>query len=167
MIYTLKFGYEVNSFLKAKMNKQFLLTCTQNILFMATSRTIYLGELRTENEHIRSGQKLITDAPVDNQGKGEAFSPTDLVATALSDCMLTIMGIKARDKGLDLAGTTVETTKIMSAEPRRIGEIVIEFTFPKNDFSEKDRAILVAVTKTCPVALSLHPDVKQTIKFNW
>jgi len=81
--------------------------------------------------------------------------------------MLTIMGIKARDKGLDLAGTTVETTKIMSAEPRRIGEIVIEFTFPKNDFSEKDRAILVAVTKTCPVALSLHPDVKQTIKFNW
>jgi len=149
------------------MNKQFLLTCTQNILFMATSRTIYLGELRTENEHIRSGQKLITDAPVDNQGKGEAFSPTDLVATALSDCMLTIMGIKARDKGLDLAGTTVETTKIMSAEPRRIGEIVIEFTFPKNDFSEKDRAILVAVTKTCPVALSLHPDVKQTIKFNW
>jgi len=134
---------------------------------MATSRTIYLGELRTENEHIRSGQKLITDAPVDNQGKGEAFSPTDLVATALSDCMLTIMGIKARDKGLDLTSTTVETTKIMSAEPRRIGEIVIEFTFPKNDFSEKDKVILEAVTKTCPVALSLHPDIKQTVKFNW
>jgi uncharacterized OsmC-like protein len=134
---------------------------------MVTSRTIYLGELRTDNEHIRSGQKLITDAPVDNQGKGEAFSPTDLVATALSDCMMTIMGIKARDKGLDLTGTTIETTKIMSSEPRRIGEIVVKITFPKNDFSGKDKAILEAVTKTCPVALTLHPDVKQTVKFNW
>jgi len=134
---------------------------------MATSRTIYLGELRTENEHIRSGKKLITDAPVDNQGKGEAFSPTDLVATALSDCIMTIMGIKARDKGLDLTGTTIETTKIMSPEPRRIAEIVVEITFPKNDFSEKDKVILAAVSKTCPVALSLHPDVKQTVKFNW
>lgn len=134
---------------------------------MATSRTIYLGELRTENEHIRSGQKIITDAPVDNQGKGEAFSPTDLVATALSDCMMTIMGIKARDKGLDLRGTIIETTKIMASEPRRIGEIVVEITFPKNDFSEKDKIILEAVTKTCPVALSLHPEIKQTVRFNW
>jgi putative redox protein len=135
---------------------------------MATSRTIYLGELRTENEHIRSGQKLITDAPIDNQGKGEAFSPTDLVATALSDCMMTIMGIKARDKGLDLTDTTIETTKIMSSEqPRRIDEIIVEFTFPKNNFSEKDKVILEAVSKTCPVALSLHPDIKQTIKYNW
>jgi len=135
---------------------------------MATSRTIYLGELRTENEHIRSGQKLITDAPVDNQGKGEAFSPTDLVATALSDCMMTIMGIKARDKGLDLRDTTIETTKIMSSEqPRRIDEIIVEFTFPKNNFSEKDQVILEAVAKTCPVALSLHPSIKQSVKFNW
>ena len=134
---------------------------------MATSRTIYLGELRTENEHIRSGQKLITDAPVDNQGKGEAFSPTDLVATALSDCMMTIIGIKARDKGLDLTGTTIETTKIMSSEPRRIGEVIVEFTFPKNNFSEKDKAILELVAKTCPVALSMHPDIKQTVKYNW
>jgi len=135
---------------------------------MATSRTIYLGELRTENEHIRSGQKLITDAPVDNQGKGEAFSPTDLVATALCDCMMTIMGIKARDKGLDLTDTTIETTKIMSSEqPRRIDEIIIEFTFPKNNFSEKDQVILEAVAKTCPVALSLHPSIKQSVKFNW
>lgn len=134
---------------------------------MATSRTSYPGELRTVNEHIRSGQKLITDAPVDNQGKGEAFSPTDLVATALADCMMTIIGIKARDKGLDLTGTTIETTKIMTAEPRRIGEIIVEFTFPKNNFSAKEKAIFEAVTKTCPVALSLHPDVKQTVKFNW
>ena len=88
---------------------------------MATSNTVYLGDLRTENKHIQSGQKLITDAPVDNQGKGEAFSPTDLVATALSDCMMTIIGIKARDKGLDVAGTTIETTKVMVSDPRRIG----------------------------------------------
>ena len=134
---------------------------------MATSRTTYLGELRTENEHIRSGVKIITDAPVDNQGRGEAFSPTDLVATALADCMITIMGIKAREKGLDLNGTILETTKIMSSEPRRIGEIIIEITFPKNDFSDKDKAILTAITKSCPVALSLHPEVKQTINLNW
>ena len=134
---------------------------------MATSNTVYLGELRTENKHIQSGQKLITDAPIDNQGKGEAFSPTDLVATALSDCMMTIIGIKARDKGIDMVGTTIETTKIMVSDPRRIGEIIVEFTVPKNDFSEKDNTIFEAVTKTCPVALSLHPDVKQTVKFNW
>ena len=134
---------------------------------MATSHTTYLGELRTENEHIRSGVKIITDAPVDNQGRGEAFSPTDLVATALADCMITIMGIKAREKGLDLTGTILETTKIMSSEPRRIGEIIVEITFPKNGFSEKDKAIFTAITKSCPVALSLHPDVKQTIILNW
>jgi len=134
---------------------------------MTTSRTVYVGELRTENEHIRSGQKLITDAPVDNQGKGEAFSPTDLVATALSDCIMTIMGIKARDRGLDLAGTTIETTKIMTSEPRRIGEIIVGITFPKRNFSGKDKAILEAVTKTCPVALSLHPEVRQTVIFHW
>ncbi len=134
---------------------------------MATSKTVYLGELRTENIHVYSGQKLITDAPVDNQGKAEAFSPTDLVATALADCMMTIMGIKARDKGLDLVGTTIETTKIMSSDPRRIGEIIVEITFPKNDFSEKDKAIFTAITKSCPVALSLHPDLKQTIRLNW
>jgi len=134
---------------------------------MATSHTVYLGDLRTENEHIQSGQKIISDAPVDNQGKGAAFSPTDLVATALSDCMMTIMGIKARDKNLDLRGTTIETTKIMVSDPRRIGEVIVEFTFPKNNFSEKDKTIFEAVAKTCPVALSLHPDIKQTVKFNW
>ena len=134
---------------------------------MATSQTIYLGELRTENEHLQSGKKILTDAPVDNQGKGEAFSPTDIVATGLSACMMTIMGIKARDKGLDLTGTKIETTKLMSAEPRRIGEIIVEFTFPKGEFTDKDKTILEAVTKTCPVALSLHPEIKQTVIFNW
>ena len=134
---------------------------------MATSHTIYQGELRTENEHIGSGQKLITDAPLDNQGKGEAFSPTDLVATALSDCMMTIIGIKARDKGLDVIGTKIETTKMMASNPRRICEIIVDITFPKNNFSDKDKTIFEAVAKTCPVALSLHPDIKQSVKFNW
>jgi uncharacterized OsmC-like protein len=134
---------------------------------MATSHTVYLGALRTENVHVRSGQKLITDAPVDNQGKGQAFSPTDLVATALSDCMMTIMGIKAAERGIDLTGTTITTTKIMTDFPRRIGEIIIEITFPKNNFSDIDKAIMKAITRSCPVALSLHPDVKQTVTLNW
>ena len=80
---------------------------------------------------------------------------------------MTIMGIKARDKNLDLRGTMIETTKIMVSDPRRIGEVIVEFTFPKNNFSEKDKTIFEAVTKTCPVALSLHPDIQQTVKFNW
>ena len=134
---------------------------------MPTVKTVYLGNLRTENEHLQSGCKLITDAPLDNQGRGEAFSPTDLVATALGDCIMTIMGIKARDKGIDLDGTRIEITKIMNTEPRRIGEIQVTFYFPDKSYAEKDKKLLEAVSKTCPVALSLHPDIRQTIQFNW
>ena len=134
---------------------------------MPTVKTVYLGNLRTENEHLQSGCKLITDAPLDNQGRGEAFSPTDLVATALADCIMTIMGIKARDKGIDLDGTRIEITKIMNTEPRRIGEIQVTFYFPDKSYAEKDKKLLEAVSKTCPVALSLHPDIRQTIQFNW
>ena len=120
---------------------------------MTTTRTIYLGDLRTENIHLQSGCRLITDAPVDNQGRGEAFSPTDLVATALGDCILT--------------GTVVETTKVMNPSPRRIAEIVIDITFPQNNFPERDKRVLEAVVKSCPVALSLHPDIQQTVNFHW
>lgn len=134
---------------------------------MPTVKTVYLGELRTENEHLQSGCKLITDAPLDNQGRGEAFSPTDLVATALGDCIMTIMGIKARDKGIDLDGTRIEITKIMAANPRRIGEIQVIFRFPDKTYSEKDKKLLEAVSKTCPVALSLNPDIKQNVQFIW
>ena len=134
---------------------------------MPTVKTVYLGNLRTENEHLQSGCKLITDAPLDNQGRGEAFSPTDLVATALGDCIMTIMGIKARDKGIDLDSTRIEITKIMNTEPRRIGEIQVTFYFPDKPYAEKDKKLLEAVSKTCPVALSLHPDIRQTIQFNW
>lgn len=134
---------------------------------MTTVKTIYLGDLRTENEHLQSGNKIITDAPTDNQGRGEAFSPTDLLATALGNCIMTIMGIKARDNGIDIIGTEIEVTKIMASDPRRVAEVVVEFTFPQKNYSEEERKLVESVAGTSPVPLSLHPDLKQTIKFNW
>ena len=134
---------------------------------MTTVKTVYLGDLRTENEHLQSGNKIITDAPTDNQGKGEAFSPTDLLATALGNCIMTIMGIKARDNGIDIIGTELEVTKIMASDPRRVAEVVVEFTFPKKNYSEEEKQLIESVAGTSPVPLSLHPDLRQTIKFNW
>ncbi len=134
---------------------------------MATVKTIYLGDLRTENEHLQSGNKILTDAPTDNQGKGESFSPTDMLATALGSCIMTIMGIKARDNGIDIKGTEIEVTKIMASDPRRVAEVVVEFTFPKNNYSEEEKKLIESVAGTSPVPLSLHPELKQTIKFNW
>lgn len=133
---------------------------------MATVETIYLGDLRTEATHVQSGNKIVTDAPTDNNGKGEYFSPTDLVAAALGSCMLTIMGMAANSCGIDIAGTKVSITKVMSASPRRIGEIIVEFNFPGN-YSDKERKILERAGDTCPVAFSLHPDTKQTIRYNY
>ena len=131
---------------------------------MATVETTYLSELRTEVTHLQSGNKLITDAPTDNQGRGEYFSPTDLVATALGSCMITVMGIAARTHNFNIDGTKLVITKIMTKEPpRRIDEIIIELTFPAGNYSEKEKKILEYVVKTCPVALSLHPDLKQTV----
>lgn len=134
---------------------------------MTTVKTVYLGDLRTENEHLQSGNKIITDAPTDNQGKGEAFSPTDLLATALGNCIMTIMGIKARDRGIDIRGTEIEITKIMASSPRRVAEVVVEFTFPKGNYTDEDKQLIESVAGKSPVPLSLHPDLKQTIKFNW
>ena len=131
-----------------------------------TSRVTYLGDLRTECEHLQSGNKMITDAPVDNQGKGEAFSPTDTVATALASCMLTVMGIKARDMQVDIKGTTAAVTKTMAADPRRISEIEVVLAFPST-YDEKTTAILERIAKTCPVLYSLHPDIKKQIIFNY
>ena len=131
---------------------------------MPTTETIYLGELRTEATHLLSVTKLITDAPPDNQGKGDHFSPTDLVATALGSCMVTIMGIAARTHNFNIDGTRMVITKVMSKDlPRRISEIIIELTFPVGDYTDKEKKILEYAVKTCPVALSLHPDVKQTV----
>ena len=133
-----------------------------------TSQIIYEGDLRTKATHLQSGTVLETDAPTDNQGKGERFSPTDLVATALGNCMLTIMGIKARDLNIDLKGTSIDITKIMVAEPRRIGEIKVKFHFPPTlKTYEKQRTIIERAAMTCPVFESLHPDLKKTVEFGW
>ncbi|HOY40759.1 MAG TPA: OsmC family protein [Chitinophagales bacterium] len=130
---------------------------------MYTSKIEYLGELRTEATHLQSGNQIITDAPTDNHGKGEAFSPTDLVATALASCMISIMGIKLQGSGKDIKGATSEVTKVMYSEPRRIGEIHVKISVPDNNFSEKEKQILINAAHACPVAKSLHPDIKQVI----
>ncbi len=134
---------------------------------MKTSSIEYLGGLRTSAVHLRSGKTIMTDAPPDNNGKGDAFSPSDLLATSLGCCMLTLMGIVAERHQLDLAGAKADITKNMEANPRRVSEIVVEMTLPKNDFSEKDKQLLENAALTCPVAKSLHPDLKQTVIFNW
>ena len=133
---------------------------------MPTSKVTYLGDLRTSSIHIQSGTEIISDAPIDNNGKGEAFSPTDTVANGLATCMLTVMGIKARDLEVDFSGSTTEVTKIMGTEPRRITEIHI--TFNMNLVADdKTKTILERTAMTCPVFYSLHPDIKKEIVFNW
>ena len=134
---------------------------------MAASKITYTGDLRTSSLHLKSGMEIITDAPVDNQGKGEAFSPTDLLATSLGNCMLTIVGIAARNHGFSIDGTTAEITKVMGENPRRVTEIHVNLQFPANNFSEKDKAIIERSAKTCPVAYSLHPDIVQEIIFSY
>lgn len=134
---------------------------------MPTIKSSYLGNLRTEAQHLQSGNKIITDAPVDNNGKGEAFSPTDLVCAALGSCMVTIMGIVAERDGVSLERLSWEITKIMQANPRKIQEIVVDFHWenPSSDpaFCQK----LKNAARTCPVALSLDPEIKQTVNFDF
>jgi uncharacterized OsmC-like protein len=133
-----------------------------------TSQITYEGNLRTVATHLQSGTVIETDAPTDNQGKGERFSPSDLVATALGNCMLTIMGIKARDMNVDLEGTKIDVTKIMVADPRRIGEIKVIFNFPGTlTIDEKQKTILERAAMTCPVIESLNADLKKSVEFNW
>ena len=134
---------------------------------MKTIETIYIGGLRTKALHVRSGNILITDAPVDNQGKGEYFSPTDLVATALGSCILTTVGIVAGRENFNIDDTTLDITKIMADNPRRIGEIIIEINFPRNDYTDLQKKLIEITARGCPVARSLHPDVKQTMRFNY
>jgi putative redox protein len=130
---------------------------------METTRTKYLGDLRTEMIHVRSGSVIITDAPVDNKGKGEYFSPTDLVASALGSCIYTIMGIAAREHGFSIDGSSCSITKIMTDKPRKIGEIKIDFDLTSNTYTDKQKTILDHCVKTCPVALSLNESVIQNV----
>jgi len=134
---------------------------------METVKSIYLGELRTQATHIQSDTTINTDAPNDNHGKGEAFSPTDLFVASFGSCMLTIMGISAQAHGFNIDGTTAKITKIMSANPRRVAEIIVELTFPQNNYSDKEKKFIELCAKECPVANSLHPEVKQTVIFNY
>lgn len=130
--------------------------------------SLYQGNLRTQATHVASKQTILTDAPTDNNGRGEAFSPTDLLCAALGSCMLTIMGIIAQRENIDLKGTTWKTTKIMTNSPRRIAEIHIDFTFPAGlQISDKDKQKLENAARTCPVALSLSEQIKQVVRFEW
>ena len=133
-----------------------------------TSTVVYEGNLRTIATHLQSGTVIETDAPVDNQGKGERFSPTDLVATALGTCMLTIMGMKARDMQVDLKDAKIEIQKIMKSDPRRIGGINLTFSFPPAlSLGEKERLVLERAAHTCPVIYSIHPDIEVKVVFKW
>lgn len=134
---------------------------------METAKTVYLGDLRTEITHLQSGNKITTDAPTDNHGKGEFFSPTDIFAASLASCMLTIMGISAKAHGFSIDGAEAKTTKVMGTNPRRVVEIIVELTFPHDGYSDKERKLIELAAKECPIANSLHPDLKQTITFKF
>ncbi len=134
---------------------------------MPTITGTYLGGLRVESTHVASGARLITDAPVDNNGKGEGFSPTDLCATALASCAMTIIGIYGRQHDVDVEGTRIEVTKTMSADPRRIGRLEVVFDMPDRPYTDKQKTMIERAARTCPVHLSLHPDTEQTFAFRW
>ena len=134
---------------------------------MEIAEILYKGELRSEARHLRSGQVLISDAPPDNQGKGEAFSPTDLMSTSLGLCMVTIMGIAARTHGMNIDGVRIKISKVMAANPRRVAEIHVEFDMPEIAYTDKEKQILEQAAITCPVAQSLHPDLVQKVQFNF
>lgn len=131
---------------------------------MKTAYIKYLGELRTAATHIRSGTEIITDAPLDNHGKGAAFSPTDLVSSALVSCMMTVIGIMANAHGIDVSDMEGESLKIMGTNPRRITGVEVELRFPRA-YTEHNRVLIERTARTCPVAMSLHPDLQQTITF--
>ncbi len=135
---------------------------------MFTSEVKYIGNLRTEATHLRSGNSMITDAPTDNKGKGEYFSPTDTVATALATCMITTMGIAAEAHGIDLSGCRAEVLKHMASGPRRISQVDVHLHFaPQSPYNDKEKMLLEKAALGCPVALSLHPDLVQEVHFNW
>ncbi len=133
---------------------------------MATSNITYVGDLRTVCIHLQSGTEILTDAPTDNHGKGEAFSPTDLVATALGSCMVSIMAIKSKELEVDLKDSTVSITKIMQAEPRKIAKVIVALDMSIST-SDKNKTILERVAMNCPVLLSMNPDIDKEITFNW
>lgn len=134
---------------------------------MATAHISYLGDLRTRMTHSNSGTVIQSDAPTDNHGKGELFSPTDLTATSLAACMITVMGISANGHAFTLGEVTADIQKIMASNPRRIDKIQIDFVFPQSNYDEKQKEILKKAALNCPVAKSLHPDISQEVTFKF
>ena len=134
---------------------------------MTTAISLYLGDLRIKSTHEASGVEILSDAPVDNCGKGEAFSPTDMVATAFANCMLTILGIQARERGLDIVGTYAKVEKIMTSDPRRILEIKVDVYFPNKEYSSEEKAFLTQKDRSFPVGESIHPSIIKTINYHW
>lgn len=133
-----------------------------------TSKVVYVGGLRTVATHLRSGSEIETDAPVDNHGKGERFSPTDLLATSLACCMLSVIGIAGNTHNFDITGAECEVEKIMAADPRRVAEVRVTMHMPKDkSYTDKEKKIIENTALTCPVILSLHPDCKKTLTINW
>jgi uncharacterized OsmC-like protein len=131
------------------------------------SKVIYKGNLRTEATHLRSGNVIITDAPLDNHGKGEAFSPTDLASTSLASCIMTIMGIAANTHNINIEGATADVIKVMDSDPRRIKTIEVTIQMPDNNYTDKEKKILEKAAHHCPVGLSLHPDTEEVLTINW
>ena len=130
-----------------------------------TSKVEYKGQLRTISTHIKSGEQIITDAPTDNNGKGEAFSPTDMVANSVATCMLTIMGITAEKRNFNIDGICATVEKIMAANPRRISKLNIEVKFPKKNYTSEQKELLEKVALKCPVLMSIHPDIEKNVTF--
>lgn len=134
---------------------------------MPTATVKYLGELRSEATHVKSGQKILTDAPTDNHGRGEAFSPTDLLSTSLACCMVSLMGIVANTHNITLGEIDADVTKTMAANPRRVSRIEVEVRFTGVTYTDKEKQILERAAMTCPVFLSLHPDIEKDVRFVW
>lgn len=132
-----------------------------------TSKVVYKGNLRTEATHLKSGNTILTDAPTDNHGKGEAFSPTDLAATSLASCILTIMGIAADKREIDITGATADVTKVMASDPRRIAQIIVTIQMPANSYTDSEKKILEKAAHHCPVGLSLAEGTEEVITVSW
>lgn len=131
-----------------------------------TASITYTGNLRCEAVHLQSSSQMETDAPTDNRGKGERFSPTDLLCVSLATCMLTTMGIKAADMNVDISNSTANVTKHIASDPRRVAKIEVTVSLPKN-INEKERLILEKTGNNCPVAKSVHPDIELVLQYNW
>ncbi len=152
---------------KPSISTQFSILIPQSSFLKMTSRIEYLGDLRLSATHLLSGTTILTDAPPDNQGRGEAFSPTDLCATSLGCCMMTIMGISARAHKIDMTGATAEVQKIMAADPRRIARIELKIQMPDKNYTEKQKKILETAAKNCPVSLSLNTNLEEVVQIIW